>query len=239
MRSVPRALAGVALVLFLPAPTPAQPLGPLTLGEAVARGLAHSPLRQAAAARVEGADTAARLVPALPNPVLDLRGENLATEGPPIDVFAVLTQPIEIGGKRGARQAIASAERDVSAADLDAVTRRVALDITEAYLRVIRAEALSNALATQRADLTGIVAALRRRLEEGVVAEADVRKLETEANRVGIDALRARLEADRAAAVLGVLLGEEPKSLAVRYQRALGKLRKELPGSVYEELEET
>jgi RNA polymerase sigma factor (sigma-70 family) len=34
---------------------------------------------------------------------------------------------------------------------------------------------------------------------------------------------------------IGLLLKEEPKSLAVRYQRALDKLRRELPRSVFEE----
>lgn len=35
---------------------------------------------------------------------------------------------------------------------------------------------------------------------------------------------------------IAVILGADAKSLAVRYQRALEKLRREIPGSVYEEL---
>jgi cobalt-zinc-cadmium efflux system outer membrane protein len=216
MRTVICALLGAALVFALPASSRAQPAAPLTLGAAVARGLAHSPVRQAASLRAEGATVAARLVPALPNPVIELRGENLAADGPPLDFFAVLTQPVELGGKRGARRAVATADRDLATADLEVETRRVALDVAEAYLRAVRAQTLRDALASQRADLSGIVDALRRRLEEGVVAEADLRKLEAEANRVGIEALRARLDADRASSVLGVLLGADPASLAGR-----------------------
>ena len=36
---------------------------------------------------------------------------------------------------------------------------------------------------------------------------------------------------------IAVILGADAKSLAVRYQRALEKLRRELPGSIYDELD--
>lgn len=94
-----------------------------------------SPLRRAAQARVAAAAGALYQSSRLPNPSLDLHEENLnlsrVTRDPldkTLDIFAVLSQPIEIGGKRAARQAVATADFAVARTSVRQVERELTLE---------------------------------------------------------------------------------------------------------------
>ena len=65
-------------------------------------------------ATAEGVREAARFAGRLPNPLVEVRTENWTLSdrptSPDLDVFAVLTQPIELGSKRDTRRRLASAK---------------------------------------------------------------------------------------------------------------------------------
>ncbi len=94
--------------------TPAAGGDVLTLDSALAQGGAASPSLQASVAGV-GAATAARSVAGLrPNPEVQAQTENIVGSGPykglrSAETTVGLALPLELGGKRGARIALASA----------------------------------------------------------------------------------------------------------------------------------
>jgi cobalt-zinc-cadmium efflux system outer membrane protein len=195
---------------------------PLPLSEAVAQARRASPLRASAVVLVDGADTAARLAGRLPNPLVDVRGENLAPGGilaPYRDVFATLTQPLELGGKRTARRAIAGADRDVASMALGSVDRQVVLDTVRAYLHGIRARDALETLVMHRDAFATLVGTMRLRVGEGYAPESDLLRFQTEAARLDAEVVRTRLELTRTLADLAVLTGSaaavEPSQLVV------------------------
>ena len=145
-------------------PAPAVPASDttLTLDDALRLARASAPTRAAAAARAAGASEAVRYAGRLPNPSVEVRSENWRFGGesgdPSVDTFAVVTQPIEIGGKRGARRALAAADAAVADAELAQAERDAVLGVAEAYLAAVRARALTELLGTQREGGSSVIA---------------------------------------------------------------------------------
>lgn len=196
-----------------PRATTVVPDEPLTLAEAVRLGRERSPFRAAAVAVADGARRAAGLAGRVPNPWLELRSENWIPGGrdagdPDLDSFAVVTAPIELGGKRAARRAVGAAAQGAADADLSRADREAALTVAEHYVEAVRARDLAILLAQQRTSAADLAQVMRRRVEEGYAPEADLRKFEAELSRVDAQLLRARLALDRAISTLAVLLGE-------------------------------
>ncbi len=205
------ALALAASVIASPTAQPAQTTPPpLTLAQAVEQARVQSPVRAGAAALAEGAESAARLAGRLPNPLIDVRAENLTPRdplAPDRDVFAVLSQPIELGGKRGTRKELASADSGVSSLMLRTIERQIALDTVRAYMRAIRARGVLANLTTQRDGVNTLVTTMRRRVEEGYAPESDLLRFEAEAARMAAEMTRTEIELSRALFDLGSLVG--------------------------------
>jgi outer membrane protein, heavy metal efflux system len=187
----------------------AQP-APLTLAQAVRLARQESPLRASAAAVADGADSAAQVAGRLANPLIDVRAENLTPHdplGPDRDIFAVVSQPIELGGKRGTRKDVAGADRDMSGLQLRAVERQLALDTVRAYMRAVRARDVLATLASQREGVDTLVKTMRRRVEEGFAPESDLLRFEAEAARMATEMTRTELELTRTLLDLSALIG--------------------------------
>lgn len=200
--------------------------GPLTLSEAVRRAAEVSPLLAAARDRVSAAAGTLHQAGRLPNPAADVRveGWDFHADRPTprwdnIDFFATITQPLELGGKRPAREAEAAAARDVTVHEAERTRREVILEITRTYLGAIRARSLLEALEGNRESLSQIVAILDRRVAEGWTAEADLLRFRAELARAEESLLRVRLERDRELRLLAVLLGEPAPVAATRLVR--------------------
>ena len=185
----------------------------LTLAEANERVQRLSPQRRAAQARHEAATGALLQARQWPNPSLDLREENLnlnsgrhAAVDQTVDVFAVISQPLEIAGKRPARRAIATAEVDIALATIRDTERTLTLETTRVYLTALRAARVSAVLADNRRGLQTLVDTLARRVQEGYAAEADLMKLRAEAARTETDLARVRIDFLRNAVALQTLL---------------------------------
>ena len=113
--SLRAALAAGALIL-----SQRGDAAPVSLNEALSRGVELSPRIAQAKAELDAADGRARQAGVLPNPELALEAENFAGTGPYRDTrqtetTLALSQRLELGGKRSARVAVARAERDFAA----------------------------------------------------------------------------------------------------------------------------
>ncbi len=197
----------LCLVVLSAMPASAEPL---TLAQAVERARTASPLREGASALADGARLAATYAGRPLNPFADVRIENLAPRTNPIverDIFAVVSQPIEIGGKRALRRDLAGADRDVAALVLRTIERQVALDTVHAYMRAVRARDALATVVSQQEGVATLVTTMRRRVEEGFSAESDLLRFETEASRLTVEHTRTAIELARALQELGTLMG--------------------------------
>ena len=206
---------GLLLLPLLPGRLLAEECAPLPLAEVLARVRAASPQLLAARARSAAAASGLRQARRLPNPSLQLQGENwtvnrsgISTTDPDIDFYALVSQPLEIGGKRSARTAAAAAEMEGARAVGRQTARELTLQAVRSYLAVLRARESMRWLSEQRGGLQNLVDAMRRRVEEGHAAEADLMKLQTEAAHLDTQIGQARLDLARDVAALGALLPE-------------------------------
>jgi|RhiMethySRZTD1v2_1073278.scaffolds.fasta_scaffold194600_2 outer membrane protein, heavy metal efflux system len=186
---------------------------PLSLPEAIERVHSHSPARGAAQAREQAAAGALFQATRLPNPSLDLRQENLnlnsgrhAPVDQTVDVFAVFSQPLETGGKRATRTAIATADVEIARAILRDTERKLTLETLRFYLAALRASRVGRVLADNRRDLQTLVDTMIRRVQEGYAAEADLLKFRTEVARLETELTRVHLEFTRNVVALSALL---------------------------------
>jgi cobalt-zinc-cadmium efflux system outer membrane protein len=205
------------LLLLAQAPADASPAAPaageaLTLAEAVALARAHSPTAAAARAQAEGAERAAKVAGRLADPVLDVRMENWrpGAEGfvasTDLDVFAVVTQPLDLFTRSG-RKAQARGESDEAGAGRMLAVQDVQLETVRRYLETWRGRELVAALEAQADNLKGIVTAMEKRVGEGYAAEADLLRFRAEGARAANQLVRARIELERAEAELAFLVG--------------------------------
>lgn len=186
---------------------------PLTLADALARAQARSPLLTAAQAAVAAAEGRARQAGLPPNPEAGLQSENLAGSGQYRDFKSAETtlsvsQRLELGGKRRARQAAAVAE--VEAARLGAAIAKADLDHEVA---VRYAEALATrdrlSLARETAERAESLAKAAAALVEAG-REPPLRALRAEAasREAAATVVAAEAEAEAARRALATLWGE-------------------------------
>jgi len=183
---------------------------PLTLTQAVAQAREASPLRASAQGLADGTAEAARLTSRFVNPVFDLRVENLgptSRSALPRDVFAVLSQPLEIAGKRGLRRGLAAAEQDLASTNLQLVEWQITLRTAHLYIQALRSRGVVETLRAHREGLSTLIDIMRRRVSEGYAAEADLLKFETESARMDIDIARASLDLERSLGALTFVVG--------------------------------
>ena len=216
-----RLLAVVGALLAVAQVSAAQPAPSLTLEQVLARAATQASRRQGASAMVEEAKTAARFAGAWSNPVIDLRAENWSIGSwhwrpladpaaqPPVDAFAVVSQSVELGGKRAARRAIGEADLQAAEATLAQVDREVVVEAARLFLDVVATRESLKALEQNRDELAGLQRAMGARVREGMAAASDLAKFQAEAARLETQTLRTRLELNRHVGLLGALLRTE------------------------------
>lgn len=187
-------------------PSPAT----LTLREALAMALHRSPLVEAARERDRAARTARSVVARAPNPFIEFRGENFGPSSLqlPRDVFATVSQPIELGGKHGARRGLVEAAGSVAGTDLTLAEQAATADVAALYIEALRSRDVRAALIEQRRGVQEIVSILAERVREGVTAESDLRKFETEQTRLSSQVTRAGIALESALLRLSAAIGE-------------------------------
>jgi outer membrane protein, heavy metal efflux system len=201
--------------VFVPPQTPgAPPPGPspvITLQDAIAKARAHSALVDAARARELAAAQAQDSVARLPNPFVEFRGENFShvpTTVLPHDVFLTVSQPFELGGKHGARSGIEAALHAQATVEVTSAEWAVITEVVELYIEVLRARDVAATLVEQREGVGEIVSILAQRVQQGLSAEADLRKFETEQTRLSSQIARSSVSLQSVLLRLSSMVGE-------------------------------
>jgi cobalt-zinc-cadmium efflux system outer membrane protein len=208
-----------------PSPLAPEPGGILSLEAALAAALLRSPELAADAYEIRAREAALLQARALPNPTITLDLEDFAGGGElrgarSAQTTLLIGQLIELGGKRAARIALASADRDLAAWDYEIRRIAVLTRTAGAFVDVLAAQE-RNRLAQEALELARSmqrVASLRRRAGIASAAEeiragvaVDVADVELEHSEHGLATARQALAAHWG--------GEAP-----RFERAEGTL---------------
>lgn len=192
---------------------------PITLAEALARAAESSPRVTHAKAQADAAEARARQAGVSPNPELSLEVENFAGSGAfqglrSTETTLAVSQRLELGGKRGARVGVASAERDFAF-----LTYKAALADLDRDIRLAHAELRANEdRAVLARDNTAAAEELSRTAKILVEAGRDppLRQLRAEATLAEARAEQARTFSELLIArrLLGTLIGSDDPELS-------------------------
>lgn len=177
----------------------------LTLAAVHAKVLAQSPALQALGHEMAAQDGLVQQAGALPNPELSgiVEDRQSATRTTTI----ALTQPIEMGGKRGARIDVAHIERALARAMFDARRAELRAQTSIAFHALLAAQARL-ALADATAALaTQALAGARTRVAAGKNSPVDETRARIAVSGAEIDLVQARGELDNARETLAALWG--------------------------------
>lgn len=224
------------------APSVQNPTGTVSLRDAVALALMQSPELATFAWELRAREARMLQAGRPPNPVIttlvqDLGGRTgLTGAADPIQAQTTieLSQLIELGGKRAARQRLAASTRDLAAWDYETARMDVLTRVTRAYLDVLASQE-AVALAAQTTNvIEQVQQAVGLRVTAGVVSPIEQTKAEVAVAAVRIESDRARrtLDADRRR--LAALWG----SSSARFQSAVGDLTNLPPVPAFAELQE-
>jgi cobalt-zinc-cadmium efflux system outer membrane protein len=161
----------------------------LSLPQAIATALEHNPDMAAARQEIGIAEGARRQAGLIPNPELSWEVEDTRRDTSTTTV--TLSQPLELGGKRGARIEVARVGQDLAQMTLEQQVNNLRADVVQAFYSALRAQT-GVELARQSLDLT----------ERGLqVVEGRVRagtSSPVEATRAQVQLAEARLQLSRA-----------------------------------------
>jgi cobalt-zinc-cadmium efflux system outer membrane protein len=207
-------LAAVALAcVTLPRSSTAQAAGePLTLAAAVKWAGTHHPALASASARRRASTALARQDAALANPVVEWRRENLGAPLTP-DVFATISQPLDLTGRRLALRARARDVDQTAIADSITTLREVESAAARTFVQASLAGALLALAERQRADAERLAQFEETRAREGGVAEVVAIRTRAEFDRARIAEASARATLVSARADLARAMGASPDSL--------------------------
>jgi cobalt-zinc-cadmium efflux system outer membrane protein len=199
----------------------------LTLAEAIARAGASSPFQDAAAAGVRAAEAQRRVAALRPNPSLVAETENVAGSGiyrglRSSETTAGLALPIERGGKRGARIALADAQIGRAGLQAEIARADLRLRVTQSYVVAVAAQRRVAIARDQLGIAAEVLRAARVRVRAGRASPLE----ETRADVAHIAAQGATERSERSAAVasanLARLLGISVGTLDSAWFDAIG-----------------
>lgn len=126
------------LCLLLASATDAQASQVLSLPQALTAAFAQNPELAAAGREIGIADGERRQAGLLPNPELAWEVEDTRRDTSTTTV--TLSQPLELGGKRGARLAVAGAGQAIAQLDLERQRNALRADVVQAFHAALRAQ---------------------------------------------------------------------------------------------------
>ncbi|RJG03516.1 TolC family protein [Noviherbaspirillum sedimenti] len=192
--------------------------GPLTLQAAMSMALGANPELSAARYELQAVEGAVLQAGILPNPSLELGVEDTRRETR--ETTVQLSQPIELGGKRGARVQAAERGRDAAQAELNARHADIRAAVITTFFEVLAAqERLS--LAENSAELAKRATnAASRRVAAGKVSPVEETKARVAESGIRFELVQARSELATARKHLAALWGNP----SPRFVRAEGQL---------------
>ncbi|MDZ5645814.1 TolC family protein [Nitrospirillum sp. BR 11828] len=214
-------------------PPPAPSLGaPVSANDTaltalITQALATNPRLKAAQARAGAAQGDVTQAGVLPNPQLSLQTENLAGSGPyrgtrAMETTVGLNQLIELGGKRGSRQAVATAAESRARLDADIVRLDLIRDVRVAHAALLAATARRAIVEEQRGLAAETARAVAARVQSGHDSAIQEDRAATDLRQAEIEAARAAREEAAARRSLELLVGGPVPALDPAALRDLG-----------------
>ncbi|WP_462381242.1 TolC family protein [Pseudomonas sp. Marseille-QA0892] len=179
----------------------------LTLERAVSLAYERNPDFSAARSDIGIASGMRRQAGVIPNPEIGFEMEDTRSDRQTRSVS--ITQPIELGGKRGARIGVAEANQSVVDADMDLRRQGLRADVIQGFFAALRAQEgmrlaeASLALAERGAKVAGA------QVDAGKVSPVEVTRADMQLATTQLDVRRARQEWDNARQMLARLLGTD------------------------------
>jgi len=206
----------LAVALALPAPfshaaDPADvalPSRSLSLRDALDRAMAHNPELTSARRELEATEGARQQSSAYPNPTLGLDVED--TRRATRSTTVLLSQPIELGGKRAARIAVADRARDVAEARFAAQVAQVRAAVTTAYFDALVAQERVRLAERSLSLAEGASGAAAKRVIAGKISPVDETRARVAESGVRLELLQARSEQRTALHALRAATGASP-----------------------------
>jgi cobalt-zinc-cadmium efflux system outer membrane protein len=191
----------------------------LTIAQAVDEAIAHNLSLLAERTSLTIADAAMITARLRPNPVLsgsadhlDLLGTGFdeANNGGPPEIAWRVDLPIERGGKRDARIAVAAAAKSLAEAQLSDAVRVLRQDVTLACIDVMAAQAARALVTDNLRTFEDLARVNRARVTAGAIAPSESMRSEVALQQFRVTAVRAELDFVTASAKLATLLGRPP-----------------------------
>lgn len=183
----------------------------ISLAEAQRLALTHNPDLAHARLELQAQQGAELQAGARPNPELGVQLED--TRSATRTTTLQLSQAIELGGKRAARQAAAAQAREQAAVALAAKQAEVSAAVSAAFFELLGAEAQQR-LAASSAELAGsATGAADKRLQAGKVPPLEVAKARVAEAQARAELAQAQSEALQARARLAALWGQGPQAV--------------------------
>ena len=183
----------------------------LTLQEAIAKALDSRAGLRAEAERVSaarGLESQSRLIS---NPTFQFENQNLRpgqTYSADVDIYAYLTQPLDIFGKRKQRIAVASLGVASRQADYDLVRRQIVDAVKHVYWDARGAQEVRDVLKATVQNFQQIIDYHAAQFSAGAIAEQDLLRIRLEGERLQIDANLAAIQATTARVQLQKEMGQ-------------------------------
>ena len=201
----------------LPAQEPRPIVSPLqaavgdiafTREQAVRYALSHSPLITAAQERIAAARGSLQSAGALPPPEVNI-GPSF---GGDVGQVPIVTQTIEISGRRGARSGVARGELRTTQRETDVTRLDLARDVSRSYYDLAQSQQ-SLVLFNEVADIVRRTRdSVKKQVEVGALPAQDLIKAETELARAESDVVRAQTEVAIRQVALNTVIGREATS---------------------------
>lgn len=150
-----------------------------------------------------------------PNPRIFFQTENWRAWSSPgfspansADTYLYLSQPVETGGKRAQRTAVAEAQVERARLERELVELQVVTAVKQAYWAASAAARIHAEAVASVSNFSGVLVYHENRVREGAMAEADLIKVRLEYERLQIAANSAELAATRARIELFRAMGQ-------------------------------
>jgi cobalt-zinc-cadmium efflux system outer membrane protein len=217
--------SGVALEL------PGQTIpNPLPLDQAIEIALSRHNALSAAEAVIDVRAGAALQAGLAPNPVFSLQTENWRFYGDPgfsasrdLDLFALVSIPVETAGKRQRRVGLAEADERIAEFERQGVAWRVRQEVKKAFWQASAAQARLDMLERSRETLQRLEDYHDVRVKLGAMAEVDVIKVRVEVGRIDLTLAKAGMDAMRAKIGLLEAMGITELDTSFEVRRPDGK----------------
>lgn len=179
----------------------------MTLDDAIALAMRANRTLIAARLKTPAAEAGIAVAREIPNPELTFE----ETKETPRDALT-LAQPIELGGKRRRRIAVAEAETRTASAETDAVAAEVRSQVRRAYAQLAAAQRRSAEAEGLAALAARTTEAARDRFTSGAAPRFEVLQTELASMQADNDKMGARAELSAARMELNALLSREPEA---------------------------